>query len=1576
MRSLVQRVALALAAGIGLLGTRPATANAQKALVYCPVTVDATGCNAIVTALTGPAYPLGVDRGYDGANGTVDLKTVDLFSYSVFVVPSLADDSTSQPYALLRDTQVTEHLKAALIGRLAMWSGSPDQGATNRPMKDALIQNLASWAGGAFATAKGPGLVALLDASPSATARYDWVRAITPVPVTSDPNLLIYSSVRSLDTRATTILTSGSGTIAYTNMATFGFQVPNGAAGVNLDAVGQTGTTQGGQVVLLTMEAGNASGAVVKTDKDDYAPGTTVVISGSGWQANETVKLSLHMDPLRASDTELTATADANGNITNADFAPASYDIGVRFVLTAIGQTSGLRAQTTFTDGSKLGSVAVQIGQSPSPVIPPGSATYTIRVTRGTSPGNGNFNATLSASGFPAGISVTPGSITYNPDNATQDYSITLSVSASVPPGTHAGTLTVLNSTNDLATTPLTLVVGNACIAPTIATHPADLTKTVGDQAAFTVAANGTGPFTYQWRKGVTPVGTSSGFTIPSVVAADAGSYNVVVSNGCGSVTSNSATLTVNKATPTITWNNPGAIQYGTALSGTQLNATASVAGTFVYTPAAGLVLGAGSAQTLSVTFTPTDVANYNTASKTVSINVSQLALTITAQNATKTYGGVVSFGGSEFTTGAGQLVNGDVVNSVTLTSAGAGATATVAGSPYPIVPSAAVGTGLANYAITYSNGSLTVSQKALTITANNVTKAYGDAVTFAGTEFTAGAGQLVNSDAVNSVTLTSGGAAATATVAGSPYAIVPSAALGTGLTNYNIAYANGSLTVSAKALTITASNRTKTYGDLVTFAGTEFTSSGLVNSDAVSTVTLTSAGAAATATVAGSPYTIVASAAVGSGLGNYSIGYVAGSLTVGAKSLTITANSRSKTYGDVVTLDGTEFSTVAGQLVNGDAVNSVTLSSAGGGATATVAGSPYAIVPSAALGTGLGNYMIGYVNGTLTVNLRTLTITASERTKTYGDVVTFAGTEFTTGSGQLVNGDGVTSVTLTSAGADGTAVVAGSPYAIVATAAVGTGLANYSIGYVDGKLTISPKALTITADNKTKTYGDVITFAGSEFTTPVGQLVNGDVVNTVTLTSAGAAATATVGGSPYAIVPSAAVGTGLGNYAIGYTNGSLTVGTKALTITAKNRTKTYGDLVAFAGTEFTTAGLVNSDAVTSVTLASAGAAATAVVAGSPYTIVASAAVGAGLTNYSIGYIAGSLTVDRASLTVTADDKQKNWDGLAYSPFTVTITGFVNGETVSVVGGSAGFTGNAVGAINAGTYMITPTMGTLNAANYQFPPANFVNGTLKIVDTTAPIVTYSLASPNPVPVNTPITVTANVSDATTGSSGISSACFKVDNASCTPMSAISGTSFGQVSVKVTANVTYTAAGVHSVCVYGTDAGNNQGTEVVAGEPYCVLLAVYDPTAGFVTGGGWINSPQGAYTPDLSLTGKATFGFVSKYQKGQTKPTGNTEFQFHAAGMNFKSLDYDWLVISGGNKAQYKGTGTINGTGNYGFLLSAIDGDGLGNKKPDTFRIKIWNIATGAAVYDNQLGADDTADPTTLLGAGSIQIQSK
>ena len=117
-----------------------------------------------------------------------------------------------------------------------------------------------------------------------------------------------------------------------------------------------------------------------------------------------------------------------------------------------------------------------------------------------------------------------------------------------------------------------------------------------------------------------------------------------------------------------------------------------------------------------------------------------------------------------------------------------------------------------------------------------------------------------------------------------------------------------------------------------------------------------------------------------------------------------------------------------------------------------------------------------------------------------------------------------------------------------------------------------------------------------------------------------------------------------------------------------------------------------------------------------------------------------------------------------------------------------------------------------------------------------------------------------------------------------------------------------------------------------------IVVIYDPNGGSVSGGGWINSPAGAFTPIPSLAGVATFGFVSRYQNGANVPTGATEFQFQAGNLNFKSTSYEWLVISGGKKAQYKGTGTINGSGNFRFMLTAVDGDQPGGDGVDKLRI--------------------------------------
>ncbi|MBU0718794.1 MAG: PKD domain-containing protein, partial [Planctomycetes bacterium] len=180
--------------------------------------------------------------------------------------------------------------------------------------------------------------------------------------------------------------------------------------------------------------------------------------------------------------------------------------------------------------------------------------------------------------------------------------------------------------------------------------------------------------------------------------------------------------------------------------------------------------------------------------------------------------------------------------------------------------------------------------------------------------------------------------------------------------------------------------------------------------------------------------------------------------------------------------------------------------------------------------------------------------------------------------------------------------------------------------------------------------------------------------------------------------------------------------------------------------------------------------------------------------------------------------------------------------------------------------------------------------------------------------------------------------------------------------------TYPTVGIYTVTLTVIDAEGETDESVFQ------YVVVYDPEGGFVTGGGWIDSPEGAFVDDPALTGKANFGFVSKYQRGANVPTGQTQFQFKVADLNFHSTSYQWLVI-GGPKAKFKGSGTINGDGDYGFMLTAVDGQRNGGGGVDKFRMKVWDKATDEIVYDNQMDADDGAEPTTAIGGGSIVIHS-
>lgn len=167
-----------------------------------------------------------------------------------------------------------------------------------------------------------------------------------------------------------------------------------------------------------------------------------------------------------------------------------------------------------------------------------------------------------------------------------------------------------------------------------------------------------------------------------------------------------------------------------------------------------------------------------------------------------------------------------------------------------------------------------------------------------------------------------------------------------------------------------------------------------------------------------------------------------------------------------------------------------------------------------------------------------------------------------------------------------------------------------------------------------------------------------------------------------------------------------------------------------------------------------------------------------------------------------------------------------------------------------------------------------------------------------------------------------------------------------------------------VTVEVTDQGETTAVEAAG------YLVVYDPSAGFVTGGGWIESPPGALVADPDVKGKATFGFVAAYRAGRTTPTGTTEFQFNAGRLNFRSTTYDWLVVSGPDKATFRGLGTINGTGNYKFTLAAFDGS------PDRLQLRIANPASDtSSTTTSSAAATSPSHPKTPNSAAATSASS-
>jgi filamentous hemagglutinin family protein len=343
------------------------------------------------------------------------------------------------------------------------------------------------------------------------------------------------------------------------------------------------------------------------------------------------------------------------------------------------------------------------------------------------------------------------------------------------------------------------------------------------------------------------------------------------------------------------------------------------------------------------------------------------------------------------------------------------------------------------------------------------------------------------------------------------------------------------------------------------------------------------------------------------------------------------------------------------------------------------------------------------------------ITITASA-SQTYGSAASFGIASILDQTGAnasgLVNTGSLAWTASTSA-----ASAAGTTSAVRGAGATGTG---YQILYA-GNLTVAQAPLTLTANGFSKTY-DSLAYSGGNGVTYSG-FVNGETSAVLggTLAYGGSSQNAVNAGS-YAITPS---GLTSSNYAITFANGSLTVNPAALTVTANNAAKIYDGLAYSGGNGVGYSGFVNSEGadVLGGALAYGGSAQDAINAGT-YAITPS-----GLTssNYAITFADGSLTVNPAALTITANGFSKIYDGLAYSGGNgVGYSGLVNGEGVGVLGGSLGYGGSAQGAVNAGSYAITPS--GLTSSNYAI---TFADGTLTV--TPAALTVTANAAPTLIP---------------------------------------------------------------------------------------------------------------------------------------------------------------------------------------------------------------------------------------------------
>ena len=431
-----------------------------------------------------------------------------------------------------------------------------------------------------------------------------------------------------------------------------------------------------------------------------YTPASGAVLT-AGSQT-----LSVTFTPTDVADyTAATATVALTVNKATPTLAwatPAAIPYGTALGATQLSASSGGIAGTfAYTPASGVvltaGSQTLSVTFTPTDVADYTTATATVALTVNkatptlawATPAAIPYGTALSATQLSASSSGIAGTFAYTPalgavlTAGSQTLSVTFTPTdvADYTTATATVALTVNKATPTLAwATPAAIPYGTALSATQLSASSSGIA----------------GTFAYTPASGVVLTAGSQTLSV-TFTPTDVADYTTATAT---------VALTVNKATPTLAWATPAAIPYGTALSATQLSASSGgIAGTFAYTPASGVVLTAGS-QTLSVTFSPTDVADYTTATATVALTVAQQPLTVTVSPSS--YSRALGAANPIFTGTVAGAVNNDLgTGSLLITYSTTASTSSPIGS-YPVTATLG-GPAAASYVLTDHPGTLSV---------------------------------------------------------------------------------------------------------------------------------------------------------------------------------------------------------------------------------------------------------------------------------------------------------------------------------------------------------------------------------------------------------------------------------------------------------------------------------------------------------------------------------------------------------------------------------------------------------------------------------------------------------------------------------------------------------------------------------------------------------------------------------------------------------------------------------------------------------------------------------------------------